>query len=263
MLTIKNYLRPKTPQEAYDLVQKRSNVILGGMLWLKMQNRRVDTAIDLQDLGLSYIRQEEDGVHIGAMTSLRTLETSPILNELTQGAAAEAVKPIVGVQFRNCATVGGSLYGRFGFSDVLTLFLAWDAQVVLYGAGRMPLSQFVQIPRSRRDLLLEVIVSSQPVQASYQSQRNSATDFPVLACCVMKRDGAYRCCLGARPGAARCYEDETHILQGNLTEEKAETFARWVSEQAAFGSNMRGSEAYRRRLAETLVRRSLLALGKE
>lgn len=137
MLTIKNYLRPKTPQEAYDLVQKRSNVILGGMLWLKMQNRRVDTAIDLQDLGLSYIRQEEDGVHIGAMTSLRTLETSPILNDLTQGAAAEAVKPIVGVQFRNCATVGGSLYGRFGFSDVLTLFLAWDAQVVLYGAGRI------------------------------------------------------------------------------------------------------------------------------
>ena len=88
MLTIKNYLRPKTPQEAYDLAQKRSNVILGGMLWLKMQNRRVDTVIDLQDLGLDYIRQEEDGVHIGAMTSLRTLETSPILNELTQGAAA-------------------------------------------------------------------------------------------------------------------------------------------------------------------------------
>ena len=140
MLTIKNYLRPKTPQEAYDLVQKRSNVILGGMLWLKMQNRRVDTAIDLQDLGLSYIRREEDGVHIGAMTSLRALETSSILNDLSRGAAAAAVQPIVGVQFRNCATVGGSLYGRFGFSDVLTLFLAWDAQVVLYGAGRMPLS---------------------------------------------------------------------------------------------------------------------------
>lgn len=263
MLTIKNYLRPKTPQEAYDLAQKRSNVILGGMLWLKMQNRRVDTAIDLQDLGLDYIRQEEDGVHIGAMTSLRTIETNPILNDLTQGAAAEAVKPIVGVQFRNCATVGGSLYGRFGFSDVLTLFLAWDAQVVLQGAGRMPLSRFVQIPRSRKDLLLEVIVPAQPVQASCQSQRNSATDFPVLACCVMKKDGTYRCCLGARPGAARCFEDETQILQGNLTEEKAEAFARWVSEQGAFGSNMRGSEAYRRRLAVTLVRRCLLALGEE
>ena len=170
------------------MVQKRSNVILGGMLWLKMQNRRVDTAIDLQDLGLSYIRQEEDGVHIGAMTSLRALETSSILNDLSRGAAAAAVQPIVGVQFRNCATVGGSLYGRFGFSDVLTLFLAWDAQVVLYGAGRMPLSQFVQIPRSRRDLLLEVIVPAQPVRAAYQSQRNSATDFPVLACCVMKKD---------------------------------------------------------------------------
>ena len=36
----------------------------------------------------------------------------------------EAVRHIVGVQFRNCATVGGSVYGRFGFSDVLTLLLA-------------------------------------------------------------------------------------------------------------------------------------------
>ena len=38
----------------------------------------------------------------------------------TAGAVREAVRHIVGVQFRNCATVGGSIYGRFGFSDVLT-----------------------------------------------------------------------------------------------------------------------------------------------
>ena len=53
------------------------------------------------------------------------------------------------------------------------------------------------------------------------------------------------------------------VNPGTVTEEKAEAFARWVSEQGAFGSNMRGSEAYRRRLAVTLVRRCLLALGEE
>ena len=54
MLDIKNYVRVQSLQEAYDLCQNRRNVIIGGMLWLKMQNRSVDTAIDLCDLGLNH-----------------------------------------------------------------------------------------------------------------------------------------------------------------------------------------------------------------
>ena len=41
----------------------------------------------------------------------------------------ESLCHIVGVQFRNCATVGGSIYGRYGFSDVLTMFLGMDTWV--------------------------------------------------------------------------------------------------------------------------------------
>ena len=52
MLEIKNYVRVQSLAEAYELCQNRSNVIIGGMLWLKMQNRSVDTAIDLCDLKL-------------------------------------------------------------------------------------------------------------------------------------------------------------------------------------------------------------------
>ena len=33
------------------------------------------------------------------------------------------------------ATVGGSIWGRFGFSDVLTVFLAMDSYVELYKGG--------------------------------------------------------------------------------------------------------------------------------
>ena len=47
MLKIKNYVRPESLEEAYKLNQKKSSCILGGMLWLKMGNRNVGTAIDL------------------------------------------------------------------------------------------------------------------------------------------------------------------------------------------------------------------------
>ena len=94
------------------------------MLWLKMQNRTVQTVIDLSDLGLSGIEETEEEYRIGAMTSLRELELHKGLDAMTGGAVRESLRHIVGVQFRNLATVGGSIFGRFGFSDVLTMFLA-------------------------------------------------------------------------------------------------------------------------------------------
>jgi len=45
VLTIQNYVRAGSLEEAYALCQKKNNVVLGGMLWLKMQRNRVDTAI--------------------------------------------------------------------------------------------------------------------------------------------------------------------------------------------------------------------------
>lgn len=136
MVTIQNYVRAKSLEEAYELNQKKGNCILGGMLWTKMQNRMIQTAIDLCDLGLNTIEETEEEFLIGAMVSMRQLETDAGLNAYTQGAVRDAVKDIVGVQFRNLATVGGSIWGRFGFSDVLTVFLAMDTEVELFQGGR-------------------------------------------------------------------------------------------------------------------------------
>ena len=132
MVTIQNYVRAKSLEEAYELNQKKGNCILGGMLWTKMQNRMIQTAIDLCDLGLNTIEETEEEFLIGAMVSMRQLETDAGLNAYTQGAVRDAVKDIVGVQFRNLATVGGSIWGRFGFSVVLTVFLAMDTEVELF-----------------------------------------------------------------------------------------------------------------------------------
>ena len=99
-------------------------------------------------MGLDTIEETDTEIIIGAMATLRDLETNAALNAYTAGAVREAVRHIVGVQFRNCATVGGSIYGRFGFSDVLTMFLVLDAQVELYKGRHC--AAFLSTPKDPR-----------------------------------------------------------------------------------------------------------------
>ena len=157
MINIQKYVRVKSLEEAYQLYQNRSNRIIAGMLWLKMGRGNVNTAIDLCDLGLDGIQETEEQFSIGAMATLRRMELHEGLDTYTQGAAAAAVKDIIGVQFRNLATIGGSLWGRFGFSDVLTVFLAMDSYVELYKGGIVPLEQFASM-KYDNDILVRLIV---------------------------------------------------------------------------------------------------------
>ena len=263
MLTIKNYARPETVEEALSLLRaKKSNVALGGMLWLKLQNKTVDTAVDLSGLGLDAIEETDGGWRIGAMASLRQLETHEGLAAFTGGAMAESVKHIVGVQLRNLATIGGSVFGRFGFSDPLTLLLALDAKVELAGAGRMSLEDFAG-SGIRKDILTHIFLPGGNVEAAYLSQRNSATDFPVLTCAVARREGKVACAVGARPARAARFDDEAGLLAGGVTEESAAAFAEDVTRRAVFGSNTRGSAEYRRQVCRALVRRAVLKLEEK
>ena len=72
MLKIKNYVKAESLEQAYELNQKRTACVLGGMVWLKMGNRVVTTAIDLSGLGLDTITETESEFVIGCMTPLGT-----------------------------------------------------------------------------------------------------------------------------------------------------------------------------------------------
>lgn len=264
MLTFNQYVRAGSLEEAYNLYQKKNNVVIGGMLWLKMQRGKKGTVIDLCDLGLNRIEEDEESFRIGAMVSLRALELHPGLQAETCGAAADSVRHIVGVQFRNTATVGGSIYGRFGFSDVLTLFLALDAQVELYKAGVMRLEDFVRMPRKTRDILVSVIVPKRSSRRlCYQSMRLTQTDFPVLTCCAAAEPGKTFAVVGARPQPAVCIYDEQGILTDGIDEDSAAGFAAYAASRTKFGSNMRGTAEYREHLCRVLVRRCVLETAKE
>ena len=226
MMTIREYKRAESLEEAWQLNQKKANRILGGMIWLKMETINVGTAIDLSGLGL---------------------ETHPGLEAFTHGAVREALRHIVGVQLRNLATVGGSIYSRFGFSDVLTLFLAMDCSVELYKGGIVPLREYAERPYDR-DIVVRLLVRKEAADYCYQSVRNSQTDIPVLTCAAARlQDGSYRFAVGARPLKAVLYEEPAAPAQ-----QLAET----IQQQVVTGSNMRGSAEYRRHLTGVLVRRA-------
>jgi CO/xanthine dehydrogenase FAD-binding subunit len=259
LIEISNYVKADSLKEAYELNQKKNNVILGGMMWLKMENLKYNTAIDLSDLGLDTIEETANDYRIGTLVTLRQLELHEGINAMTQGAARDCVKSIVGVQFRNLATVGGSVFGRYGFSDVLTFLMAADAKVELFDKGIVTVEDFAKMPYDR-DLLIRIILPKKEQKISYLSMRNTMTDFPVLTCCVSLSNGAVKTCIGARPHRAVCIKDENSILQNGINKESAKEFGDYVSRTVETGSNLRASGEYRRTISGVLVRRALEGL---
>lgn len=258
MLKIKNYVRAESLEQAYELNQARGNRIIGGMLWMKMSHAQIQTAIDLSGLGLDTIRETEDAFHIGCMVTLRDLELHEGLHELSSGAVRESVKNIVGVQFRNLATIGGSLFGRFGFSDVLTCFLALDTYVELYKGGIIPLEQFAAM-KPDNDILTGVIVKKTPGKQVYQSFRNTRTDFPVLSVAVSVNGEKGKAVIGARPQKAVCISFSPDWKNKAELEAAAEK----ISAQVPMGSNIRAGAEYRSHLAEVLLRRAFEKIAGE
>lgn len=241
---------------------------------MKIGNGRIQTAIDLSGLGLDTIEETDEEFRIGCMVTLRQLELHEGIGVYSMGAVREALRHIVGVQFRNVATVGGSVYGRFGFSDVLTVLLVMDTYVELYRGGILPLREFVQ-QKKDRDILVRILIKKTEGQFAYQSVRNTTTDFPVLTCAAAFLGGKLRTAVGARPGRAVLLEEECTANCGDavgpawketrevcrMSAERAEAFGRYAAEQIPTGSNLRGSAGYRTHLTEVLVRRTCMLLG--
>ena len=266
MIKIKEYVKAESLEQAYELNQKRTNRIIGGMLWMRMSNAQVQTAIDLSGLELDTIEENEEEFAIGCMTTLRQLELHEGLEKYSNGAVRACVKDIVGVQFRNLATVGGSIFGRFGFSDVLTCFLAMDTYVELYKGGILPLEEFVKMKRDK-DILVRVIVKKTGGRFAYLTHRNTKTDFPVLAVGIGDTVGKLVVTVGARPMEAMRVPVKSEwktVLDGEIcTAAEIEAIAKEMASQVPTESNMRGSAEYRSHLAKVLIKRGLERIREE
>ena len=266
MIKIKEYVKAESLEQAYELNQKRANRIIGGMLWMRMSSAQVQTVIDLSGLGLDTIEENEEAFSIGCMTTLRQLELHEGLEKYSNGAVRACVKDIVGVQFRNLATIGGSIFGRFGFSDVLTCFLAMDTYVELYKGGILPLEEFVK-KKKDKDILVRVIVKKTEGRFAYLTHRNTKTDFPVLAVGIGDMADKLVVTVGARPMEAMRVPVKPEwkaVLDGeSCTAAEIESIVKEIASQVPTESNMRGSAEYRSHLAKVLIRRGLERIREE
>lgn len=241
MIHFENYVRPESFEEAYELNQSFRNVIAGGMMWLHLSDANYDTCIDLCDLGLDKIEEEEDCFRIGAMVSLSDVENNEAMKECFGSAFKDALKHIVGVQFRNGATIGGSICAKLGFSDIITLLLPLECRLIFHHQGEISLEEFLS-QKNQRDILKYVLIPKKKVKIAFESVRMTYTDLPVLNVCGVKKEDGFHFAVGARPNiAVLAKEDET----------------------VSFGSNQRGSKEYREHLYEVLKKRIKNALEED
>lgn len=258
MYTIREYRFAESAEEAAALLQKSpANCVLAGGTWLRMGRKAIGTAIDLTRLGLDTITEREEEITIGAAVTLRQLETSPLLQTAFGGVLPQCVAPIVGVQFRNMATVGAGVYSKYGFSDLLTALLALDCEVELLPGGRVPLTEFLAAPPAAGRLLTAIHLRRDGRVACCRSQRRTATDFAVLTVAVSRTvAGEYTVSVGARPAVA-CRSEKAAAA---MCSDGPAAAGKAAAEELRFEDNQRGSAAYRRILCEVLVSRALAEL---
>lgn len=245
MLQIQKYYRAESLEQAYqELIKNRNNQIIAGMLWLKMQDRLIPCAIDLSQCQIDQIEETEHEFKIGAMCTLRQLETHASLNAFFDDILKKSVQDIVGVQFRNMATVGGSIYSRFGFSDLLCALLCLDCDVVCYKKGTIPLKEYIH-QEYERDILTHVILHKKKVKTAFACVRKSSTDFSILNVSASLNQEKIRLCIGARPQKAEMLEFDPSLNLNQVMQEVEQHFSFW--------DNMRASQRYRKHLCKGLV----------
>jgi len=109
------YFEPRSVAEALTLLSNHKDAVVkaGGTDLIPRLKRKLAEPkflINLKGLSdLDFIRGNDQGdLHIGALTPLRNIESSPLLRAQF-GALADAVAKIASIEIRNIATLGGNL----------------------------------------------------------------------------------------------------------------------------------------------------------
>lgn len=258
------YERAESVDEAIDLLGSRTEakLLAGGHSLLPLMKLRFARPALLVDVGriaeLSYVREDDGRLAIGALTRHHDLERSelararcPVLSQ-TAGLVGDP-------QVRHRGTIGGSVAHGDPASDLPTVLLALDADFMVRGpdgertvAGSDFFTGFLETALGPQDMLTEIRVPA--AEGTYVKFNRRAQDWATVGVAAVRVDGETRVALtnmGARP--LRAAGTEEALASGGGAEEAAARAAEGTSPP----SDPNGSAVYRRHLAEVLVRRAL------
>lgn len=275
-----DYFTPASLDEALKMLAEdgeNSKVLAGGHSLIPAMRLRLaqpEKLIDIQALrpALSYIKEEDGLIKIGAMTTHYQVESSDLL-KASAPLLPEAAGVIGDVQVRNWGTVGGSLVHADPSSDLPSVMLALDAEMVLTsikGERIEPASAFfsgiLQTTIEPDELLTEIRFKSPTgKKTSYKKLPNKASHYSVVgaAAVIGVADGKITDAAVAFSGLAEVplrFDALESALVGQGTDaasiEKAcKGFAVGVDAL----EDLHGSQEYRRAMAEVFAKRAVLA----
>jgi len=272
------YARATSVADAVGLLERlgeEARVIAGGHSLLPMMKLRLATPeylVDINDLrdALGHIETDGEQVRIGALTRHRELLESELLWDLFP-IFRDAERVIADPPVRNRGTLGGALCQADPSEDLSSVCTTLDAVCVIQGSSgsrEVPMDEFHRGPYQtavgHAELLTEVRIPVRPHGGSaYRKVDRRAGDWAVVAAgaAIWLDDGLIA---DARVGLAAVGPNTTRIpevsaaLRGHPPDEEA--FAE-AGRLAAAGctpvSDVRGTEAYKRHLADELTRRAL------
>ena len=259
-MKINNYHTVKSLEEAYKLLNdNKQNAIVAGGAWMRLSSKEIETAIDLSGLGLDKIVETEDAFEIGSMATLRQVEKQEGLEKHYDGALSNALSHIMGVPIRNVATIGGSIIGKYSFSDVLTPLVVMDVELEFYKKGRISLEDFLVSRDRSKDVLVKIIIKKEEAKGYFKKMQKTGLDFAVVNVAVSKQAGKFKIAVGARPSLVKFAVEAMELVNGakEVTEEVILETAEIAGKELKFGTNSKASEEYRRNIAMAYIKRGL------
>lgn len=171
------YYRPKSIQEALQLLKDPANVPIGGGSTLSNIQRDV-AVVDLQNLGLNKISEIGDRIIIGAAITLESM-----LNYFSSSADMEnAIKIEASKNQREQATIAGLVCTSDGRSPLLSLLLALDVSIKWQPDDiETSLGSFLaQRNNWRKDGLITEFSFAKDINYRFESVGRSPFDLPVI-----------------------------------------------------------------------------------
>lgn len=264
-MKVNEYYRASSLEDAYRKLQEDPrNVILAGGLWIKKMGLGANALIDLSTLGLDKISESKDEVTVGSMVTQRDFENSPIIRNLYNDSIGFAVREVMGVNFRNIATVGGSIMGRYPFSDVICGLLPYDVRLEFYPKNEMSLEDYLNYKGKLNAILVAIHIKKGEGKGYFKKVKTTALDFPIINFAIARVDGEYRIAVGARPMVASlAHKAMTYLnTRDENSEETYKKAAEIAVEELLYMDNKDASKEYRLDLTKVYVRRGLEEVSK-
>jgi carbon-monoxide dehydrogenase medium subunit len=258
------YERAGSLDEAIELLGREdAKVLAGGQSLIPLLRLRFARPSVLVDIGrlddLRYVREDGDRIAIGALTRHAELVGDPVLGG-SCAVISDAARHVGDPQVRHRGTIGGSIAHGDPASDLGTILLTLDADLVTHGPDgerTIPAADFFVGPfmtsLAPRELLTEVRVPK--VERSvYLKHNRRSQDWATVGVAAANVDGHVQVGLASMGGTPlRAHAVEQALAGGASPADAAEQTAEGTEPPG----DISGSSEYRAHLAQVLVRRAL------